>query len=138
MNLEAFLLCDAATDSHGKLNVLGAFDRILLTALPGVHGNCAVAIRLRFERMEAGPHVFEVHFVDQDGKDIIEALSGNMQVRFGDGLSSAVINLILNLVRVRFDYAGEYQIDLRVDGETLGVLPVSVKQMAPGQTPPAG
>ena len=29
MNIEAFLLCDAATDSAGKLNVLGAFDQLL-------------------------------------------------------------------------------------------------------------
>ena len=28
MNLESFLLCDAATDQQGKLNVLGAFDNI--------------------------------------------------------------------------------------------------------------
>ncbi|MHC4882477.1 MAG: DUF6941 family protein, partial [Planctomycetota bacterium] len=32
--MEAFLLCDAATDQNGKLNVLGAFDNIFAKETP--------------------------------------------------------------------------------------------------------
>ena len=34
MNIEAFLLCDAATDQQGKLNILGAFDNLYAKKIP--------------------------------------------------------------------------------------------------------
>jgi hypothetical protein len=54
VNVEVFALCDAATDSGGKLNVLGAFDSLQVGAYPTVYPHCAVAVRIRFRRIEQG------------------------------------------------------------------------------------
>ena len=56
MKVEVFALCDAATESQGKLNLLGTFDRLVAKQLPVVHPACAVAIRLRFDTMEVAAH----------------------------------------------------------------------------------
>ena len=50
MNIEAFLLCDAATDQLGKLNILGAFDNIFTKKVPFVHPACTIVARIRFEK----------------------------------------------------------------------------------------
>ena len=34
MNIQVAVLCDAATDDNGKLNLLGAFDTIYTQQLP--------------------------------------------------------------------------------------------------------
>ena len=48
MEVEAFLLCDCATDQQGKLNILGAFDRLYTTknsrGTPRLCGSRAFAI----------------------------------------------------------------------------------------------
>jgi hypothetical protein len=37
MNIQVAVLCDAATDDNGKLNLLGAFDTIYTQQLPATH-----------------------------------------------------------------------------------------------------
>jgi len=60
MNIEAFLLCDAATDQNGKLNVLGAFDNIFAKEMPTRHRACSIASRIRFSKIEAGDHTVKI------------------------------------------------------------------------------
>jgi hypothetical protein len=126
MKVEAFLLCDAATDAVGKLNVLGAFDRVFLKSVPGIYQGCTVAMRVRFTRMEVGTHEFEIRFIDQDGKSIIKPLQGQVDVNFESDAQSGAMNFILNIVRVRFDYYGDYQVDLRINGDVVASLPLVV------------
>ena len=54
MNVEAFLLCDCATDQNGKMNILGAFDTLFFKEMPGVFKACSIAARVRFEKIETG------------------------------------------------------------------------------------
>ena len=54
MDIQIAALCDAATDSHGKLNILGTFDTINAGQLPAVHPQCSIALRLVFSKMEEG------------------------------------------------------------------------------------
>jgi len=49
MNIETFLLCDAATDSMGKLNILGAFDTIGSPNFPLIHPQCSVAVSINLK-----------------------------------------------------------------------------------------
>lgn len=126
MKVEAFLLCDAATDTMGKLNVLGAFDRVFVKETPSLYQGCTVAMRVRFNRSEVGNHLFEIRFVDQDGRDIIKALKGQVEVSFSSDATSGAMNFVLNIVRVKFPYFGDYQVDLRMDGNALASLPLAV------------
>jgi len=129
MNIEAFLLCDCATDQRGKLNVLGAFDSIYAKKTPIVHPACTVATRIRFDRIEEGEHKVSIAVIDQDGKPIVPKLNGNISVRARPDGGSSVVNLILNLQRLKFENYGEYRIDLAIDGKVEGSLPFSVREV---------
>ncbi|MDB6032554.1 MAG: hypothetical protein JWM16_2892, partial [Verrucomicrobiales bacterium] len=37
MEIQVAVLCDAATDYQGKLNILGTFDTIFTAQMPAVH-----------------------------------------------------------------------------------------------------
>lgn len=56
MEVEIFALCDAATDYGGRLNLLGTFEQIRTKQFPAAHPHFAVALRIRFERIEEGDH----------------------------------------------------------------------------------
>jgi hypothetical protein len=127
MNLESFLLCDAATDQQGKLNVLGAFDNIFAKELPVRHRACSIAARVRFSKIEAGDHAVRIFIIDADGASIGPKLEGNIAVRIGDKASTAVVNLILNIQNLEFKQYGQYQIDLAVDGNVQASLPLYIR-----------
>ncbi len=133
MNIEAFLLCDAATDQQGKLNILGAFDNIFAKKAPTVHPACAVAARIRFEKIEVGRHSIRIHIIDEDGKSIGPKLQGNINVSIRDKVDSMTANVVLNIQRLKLEKYGQYRIDLAIDNQIMGSLPFHVRE-APNQT----
>jgi hypothetical protein len=129
MNIESFLLCDAATQQQGKLNVLGAFDTIFAEQTPLVHPACAIAARIRFEKIEEGDHQVKIGIIDEDGKSIGPKLQASANVRFGDDVDSTATNLILNIQGIKFEKYGQYRIDLAIDNQIKGYLPLYVREM---------
>ena len=128
MNIEAFLLCDCATDTFGKLNVLGAFDSIYATKMPHVHPSCTIAVRIRFTSIEQGSHQMRLNVIDEDGKAIVPKLEGKLNVPAKKDASSIAVNMILNLQGVKFESFGEYRVDFAIDGRQEASLPFHVKQ----------
>jgi hypothetical protein len=136
MKIEIFALCDAATEGGGKLNLLGAFDVIATATLPLVQPSCAVAIRVRFKRIEAGSHRVKLDVVDEDGRHVVPAFDTSVDIRPEDGVESAVANLLLNFQQLRFEKFGRYSIDLAIDGRQEGSLPIYIRQVpTPTQQP---
>ena len=133
MDIEAFLLCECATESEGKLNVLGAFVNIFAMQMPFVFPACSVAARIRFERIEEGKHKVKLQMIDEDGKSIGPKLSGGINVRFGEDLDLVVTNFVLNIQRLKFEKYGKYRIDLAIDGKIVSSLPFIVRK-APDQS----
>ena len=133
MNIEAFLLCDAATQQQGKLNVLGAFDNIWAKQLPVKHPACSVATRIRFEKIEDGNHSVKIQIIDQDGKNIGPKLEGNIFVQTSPELDSSVANLVLNILGLKFEKYEQYRIDLTIDNQVKCSLPLHVREV-PNQT----
>lgn len=129
MNIEAFLLCDAATDQHGKLNILGAFDTLFAEQVPVVHPACAVAARIRFEGIEQGSHSIRICVIDEDGKSIGPKLEGNMNVSIRDDVDSTATNIIMNIQGLKFEKHGQYRIDLAIDNQIEGSLPFYVREV---------
>lgn len=129
MKIEMFVLCDAATDQMGKMNILGTFDSIHARQAPVVHPLCAVAMRLRFERSERGDHRIRLNIIDADGRSIAPPLEAGLQVRFPDESPSFAMNLILNLQGMRYERFGEYSVDLLVDSQPVGSLPLFIRQV---------
>jgi len=131
MNLEVFSLCDiAAIDKAGKLSVIGAFDTIWADTVPISYPQCAVALRIRFEGLERGEHKVVVNFVDIDGHHIVQPASGTISINFPDDQRSASANLVLNLQMLKLGSYGEYSIDLLIDEQNAGSLPLFVKPIA--------
>ena len=132
MKVELFVLCDAATDYQGKLNILGTFDSIWSRQVPAVHPLCAVALRLRFEKKEEGEHKVRISIVDQDGVEVVKPVDATVNVRFRDvPLQSLATNIILNLQVLTFPRYGAYSINLVVDGREGGSLPLVINQIPP-------
>lgn len=131
MEVEVFVLCDAATDERGKLNILGTFDSIGAREVPLTHPQCAIATRIRFERVERADHTIKVTIADEDGTLIIRPMEAKMRVSFPDEQPSYPYNLILNLHRMKFERFGEFTIDLAVDGRQAASLPLFVNQTSP-------
>ncbi len=136
MRLELFALCDAATVSGGKLNLLGAFDSIQAAQLPATHAQCAVAMRFRFNRVEEGEHRLVLTLVDEDGQRILAPIDGTLHVKMEGDEESAVANFIVNIHQLKFERPGSYSIDLAVDGAHECSLPLNVKLLPPGASLP--
>ena len=128
MHIELTSLCDAATDTFGKLNILGAFDALVVRELPCVHPQCALAIRIRFTRIEAGEHRVHIRFVNEDGKNVLPDMKAKLQVAFRGDEPTVATNLVLNMQRLRFEAAGQYSVDIAIDGREEMSLPLFVRQ----------
>jgi len=126
MNIEAFLLCDAATDQQGKLNILGAFDAIYVREMPYKHPACAIAIRIRFEKIEKGIHPFRIVIIDEDGNYLGPRLDGNCEVQSPNNFESTVSNFILNIQGLDLKKYGKYRVDFAMDGQIKASLPFNV------------
>ncbi len=135
MSVEIFSLCDAATDQHGKLNILGAFDAIFMKDMPAVHPQCAVALRIRFQRIEQGKHKITLHLVDDDGKLLIPSLDADLDIKVPPNQDSVAINLVLNLHGLKIEKYGSYAINLAIDGRQEASIPLYIKE-PPVKEPP--
>jgi hypothetical protein len=132
MTLEIFCLCDAATENGGKLNILGAFDRVWSNEAPAIVNHCAVAARVRFSRAEEGAHRLRITFADDDGQLVIPALESTLDIRLPGGELSVPVNFIILLPSLKLPRFGDYTIDLALDGNHLGSLPLAVRQVGEG------
>ncbi|MCK4948331.1 MAG: hypothetical protein KAI03_05930 [Candidatus Aureabacteria bacterium] len=129
MKIETFVVCDAAADYYGKLNILGAFDSMVLKKMPYVHPQCAVALRLRFSQIEEGGHKFRINIIDEDGKPVIKHIDGGVKVSFDKcPYNSIALNIVLNIQNLKIGKYGEYAIDLAIDGKQEASLPIFVTE----------
>lgn len=139
MNVQVAVLCDAATDDNGKLNLLGAFDTLITPHLPAIHPQCSIALRITFTAEDEGQHKLGISFVDADGKSIMPnfpALPINIALP-GD-THFITRNFIINIQQMKFDQPGLYSVDVFIDDQQLASIPLMVKYIPPQPIPPAG
>lgn len=135
MDVQIAVLCDAATDYNGKLNLLGTFDTIVTKQVPTHHPHCSVALRLVFSRMEEGDHQLRINFVDEDGRSIMPSIDLPLKVVFPPDASFLSRNFIVNIQHMKFPRLGQYAINIAFDGDHKTSIPLQVKQ-APTSSPP--
>lgn len=135
MNVQIAVLCDAATDYGGKLNLLGTFDTIVTHKLPAVHPQCSVALRMAFSRVEEGPHKVKMNFVDEDGRFVMPSIDIPVDVGMTPDASFVVRNFVINMQQLKFEKPGQYAIDIAVDGRQEASIPLQVRQV---QSPKPG
>ena len=129
MKIEVFALCDAATDTRGKLNILGTFDQIYAAKMPVVHPACAIALRMRFDKMEEGAHKVNIQLVNPDGIPVFQPMEGEVHPRMAEDIDSVAVNLILNFQHIKFEEFADYQINLALDDVTEATLPLRVREI---------
>jgi len=129
MKTEIFTLCDAATEQQGKLNLLGSFDHLHSRQEPVAHPGCALAIKLRFTKIEEGNHKIKITFGDDDGNLVMPTIETQINVLVASNDSTATANLILNIQQLKLPKFGEYSIDLAVDGRAEAALPLYVRRI---------
>jgi hypothetical protein len=127
MKVEVFTLCDAATDQRGKLNILGSFDLICSKEESIVHAACAIAVRVRFFKVEEGEHSLKLAITDQDGLLIVPPINGDFSIGMAPDAVSYAQNLIFNLQALEFPHFGDYSINLHIDNKLIDSLPVYLR-----------
>src|SRR2546423_9071400 len=131
MNIQVAVLCDAATDENGKLNLLGAFDTIKTPQLPAVHPQCSIALRVTFGHEDEGVHKLKVNFVDADGRPIMPAIDIPIEVALPGDTHFGTRNFIVNIQQFKFEHPGLFSIDLRLDDQACASIPLLVKHEPP-------
>ena len=133
MNIQVAVLCDAATDSAGKLNVLGTFDTIITQQLPAVHPQCSIALRATFSSGEEGKHKLKLTFVNEDGKPVMPSMDIPVEVALPEETHFISRNFIINIQQLKFETPGFYSIDIALDDKEQMSIPLLVRH-APPQT----
>jgi hypothetical protein len=127
MQVEILALCDSANDYQGRLCLLGAFDIIQARSFPATHPHCAIALRLRFTRIENGTHSVRLHFVNEDGQLILQPLEAQLGVDCSGEIGTASTNLVLAVQGLVLERPGDYAINLAVDGRHSASIPLFVR-----------
>jgi hypothetical protein len=131
MNIQVAVLCDAATEDNGKLNLLGAFDTIFAPQLPAVHPQCAVALRVTFMSGDEGARKLKLNFVNADGRAIMPAIEIPVTVALPDDVHFVTRNFIVNIQQLKFAEEGLYSVDVRLDDKSQGNIPLQIKLLPP-------
>ena len=129
MNIQVAVLCDAATEDNGKLNLLGSFDTIYAPQLPAVHPQCAVALRVTFMSGDEGARQLKLNFVNADGRAIMTPIEIPVAVALPDDVHFLTRNFIVNIQQLKFAEAGLYSVDVRLDDKSQASIPLLVKHL---------
>ena len=132
MDIQVAVLCDAATDYKGKLNLLGTFNSVHTRDLPANYPQCSIVLRVVFKVVEEGSHKLRINFVDEDGKFVMPSIELPFEVKVPENDSFAYRNFILNIQRLKFEKFGQHAVDIAIDGRQEASIPLEVKQI-PGQ-----
>ncbi len=127
MNVQVAILCDAATDDNGKLNLLGAFDTIYAQQLPAVHPQCAVALRVTFAAGDEGQRKLALNFINADGHPVMPAMEIPVAIALPEDVYFVTRNIVVNIQQLKFVEAGLYSVDVLLDGQSLASIPLQVK-----------
>jgi hypothetical protein len=129
VNVQLALVCDhAIIDQHGKLSVLGIFDRIWVERFPAIHPRLHLVLRLKGRRTEIGDHTVLIQLVDDGGREI---LRGEGNVAIGEP-PAGIVDIEAAAVLafdVPLERSGVHTFEIAVDGARVASVPVTVSQM---------
>lgn len=136
MQVKLAVVADHANvSSEGKLNILGIFDRIVVSDLPAVHPQMHLIVRLEAHPAERDrPHPVEVRLHDPDGQTVFE-LKGEV---VPEGLAGETIaaNQIVGINNLVLAKTGEYVFVIFVDHDLKAETPLVVDFLDVGATGP--
>ena len=123
------VVCDyALIDQHGKISVLGIFERIWVEHFPAVHPRLHLVLRLKGRRTEIGEHAIVIRLVDDGGREV---LRGDGAVQIGEppaGVLEVEAGAVLAF-DVPLERPGTYTFEIAVDGSLEATVPITVSQI---------
>lgn len=132
MDVQIASLCDSAADYGGKLCLIGAFDTILVRQFPALHPFCSVALRIIFRDTDEGKHTLRLNLIDDDGQSLLPGMpASELNINMPENQFFASVNLVFNLQGMRFTKAGQYSLDITLDGAIVARIPLQVLIMPP-------
>jgi len=131
------VVCDyALIDQHGKISVLGIFERIWVEHFPAVHPRLHLVLRLKGRRTEIGEHAIVIRLVDDEGREV---LRGDGAVQIGEppaGVLEVEAGAVLAF-DVPLERPGTYTFEIAVDGSLEATVPITVSQIPAPAAPAA-
>lgn len=124
MQLEILTLCKEARYNGQFLDILGAFDVFMGVRAPVLVPNCAIAGRVRFERIEEGVHQLRILFMDADGRQVVPEFLEEIDVSFSYDLPTVYKGFAIPLENLSLPDFGEYAIKVAIDRIILASVPV--------------
>ena len=132
MKVELFCLADYAADQAGKLTIVGIFDTLAGPQFPLMHPSCALAVKLRFQAIEAGTKRLRLNLTDADGKLVLPSMDLPLEVQMQEGHHTCTRQVVANIGGLKIEQPGEYSFDLAVDGRHETSIPLFVRRIDKG------
>jgi len=128
MQVDYAFICDYA-EATNKVNALGiGFDTIMSNRVPVRHPNFFLVIQLRANVVEAGEKNFEVHLIDEDGKEIIPAIKGKLNIPRPPSGEESTARIAMRFDGVEFPRYGAYSMHVLIEGHEMSRIPLRVAQ----------
>jgi len=126
LRIEVFVLCEAAQEFDGRLNLLGTFETVQVPDVPLVLPGLSAAIRMRFWPEEAGWHQCILRIIGNDGGFVAQDVETEFVTSGAEQNGCQTVNLIVRFQNIAFHDAGEYSLELYLDENLEASLPLRV------------
>ena len=131
MQVDFSFICDYA-EATNKINALGiGFDTIVAQQVPTRHPSFFLVIQMRATVVEAGDKNFEVHLIDDDGREIIPPLKGKITIPRPPSGTESTGRIAMRFDNVEFPRYGVYSLHALVEGHEMTRIPLRVIQAPP-------
>ena len=116
-------LCDMAFFSEGgKLNIIGVFKNIFGHKLPIVHPQMYIVSSVSIKGDGNYEEVVKIIKL-KDNVEIVSPLKFNLAVKGGQGAEFGIIGQLAN---IKFEEAGQYEIQIFINDEMIKKIPFSI------------
>ena len=118
-------VCDYASLSGGKLNILGIFESISPKDVPYIHPQMYVVTNVSIKKSGSYKQFIKV-IRDGDGQEIIKPFEFGMSISELKTLGEAKIGVVAQLNNTKFEVFGSYIIQIFVDLEKIGEIKINI------------
>lgn len=121
----------AATNERGKFTLVGAgFQEISTTKVPCVHPLMFLFMRVKVTRQDVGKNRVEIRLTGEKGS--IFTADGELAVS-PEHKDEQHIPFSFQLVNLKFDQAGDYCLEVRINGESKQSQTLKIRLLPPPQ-----
>lgn len=131
MHISFAVFADAANLSQeGKLNVLGIFDALHVSAFPSLHPRAHFVVRVKGTSSDIGAHQLAFHWTNPADSELWTS-TGELQVEAGPAAGLEMDLPIIAVVDLPLDSPGQYTMNVVLDGTRVTGTSVFVNGPAP-------